>query len=99
MIEFECCLGWVLEEVRFWCFSSNGDCIGWSEEIGGIIYYMLFVENGWIKDDMLVGVCEIVCIYGGDFCLILNQNLIIVGIVFEECEQVVVLFSEYGFDC
>lgn len=62
-----------------------GDCFGWVEGIDGKYYLIVFIENGCILDylgKMLkIGCVEIVKIYKGDFCLMVNQNLIIVGVV------------------
>lgn len=41
--EFENCLGWSLDEVKFYYFDYNGDCYGWEKGVKGKWYFIFFV--------------------------------------------------------
>lgn len=61
---------------------------------------MLFIENGCIFDYLVcllkIGLLEIVKIYKGDFCIMVNQNLIIVGVLESEKVKIEKIVKESG---
>lgn len=95
--ELENCFGWSLEEVKLYYFDYNGDCYGWVEGIEDKWYFILFVEGGCIMDyddyKLMIGLWEIVKVYIGEFCLIFNQNLIIVNVLSDKKDEISVLIE------
>lgn len=62
--------------VWLYVFEYNGDCYGWVEGEGGCWYFILYIEVGWLVDVgvvcLLFGLCELVKVYIGSFCMICN---------------------------
>lgn len=98
--EVECCVGIKFELICLYEFIGCGDCIGWVKGIDNNWYLMLFIENGCILDYLgcllKIGLLEIVKIYQGEFCIIVNQNLIIVSVLESQKVKIEKLVCDYG---
>jgi sulfite reductase (NADPH) hemoprotein beta-component len=95
-------LGWPLEPVRPFHFTSNGDRYGWVKGTNGKWHLTLFIQNGRIKDDedsaLMTGLREIAKVHKGDFRLTANQNLIIGNIPTRQKARIKGLMEQYGLD-
>src|SRR5690606_19714038 len=73
-------LGYSLEPVRSFNFTTNGDTYGWTEGHNGKLFYTLFVEHGRVKDKkgytLKTAIREIAKQVDCDLRLTENQNLI-----------------------
>lgn len=92
-------LGYSLEEVRDFEFTSNGDRFGWTEDANGNSHLNLFIPGGRVVDSPAfptkTGLREIAKIHDGDFRLSANQNLVIANISPAKRAQVEALLDEY----
>jgi len=95
-------LGRPLQPSRPYCFTSNGDLLGWSRGENGHFHYALFVENGRISNapgrSILNGLREIAHVHQGMFRLTPNQNLIISEIAPAARHTIKKLIHRYGLD-
>jgi len=92
-------LGWELDDVRPYSFTSNGDQYGWVQG-SGKWHFTLFIQNGRIIDSegypLMKGLREIAKVHDGDFRLTGNQNLIIANISEENKAIITDLIQKYG---
>jgi sulfite reductase (NADPH) hemoprotein beta-component len=98
--ELEARLGFALEPAREYHFDTNSDRYGWTEAADGTWQYVLFVENGRVKDTeaypLMTGLREIAQAHEGDLRITPNQNLAICGIKPEKREEIAGLLETHG---
>jgi sulfite reductase (NADPH) hemoprotein beta-component len=100
--EVERGLGYALEPARPFRFERTGDPLGWSQDETGFWHYVLFVENGRVKDlsdrRLMSGLHAIALMHEGDFVFTANQNLIISHVAEARKPAIAALLAEYGLD-
>jgi len=98
--ELEKCLGVTLGRARDFHFETNSDRYGWIEAADGSWQFVLFVENGRVKDaddyPLMTGLREIARIHEGDLRITPNQNLAICGIAPQKRDAIARLLDEYN---
>jgi len=98
--EVEKRLGYGLELVRPYQFTTNGDQYGWKKGEDGQWHITLFIEGGRVKDTvdypLKTALRAIAGIHKGVFILSGNQNLVIADISEAARPQVQSLLDEYG---
>ena len=94
-------LGYSLEEIRPYIFTSTGDTIGWSRETDGKYDLTLFVEGGRVVDSesykLKTAVKEIAALNIGEFRLTGNQNLMVCRLTLGERRIVEEILEHNGF--
>ncbi|GAA5496257.1 sulfite reductase [NADPH] hemoprotein beta-component [Rubritalea halochordaticola] len=92
-------LGYDLEPVREFEFTTNGDNFGWHEDERGMFHLNLFIQGGRVVDSpafpIKTGLREIAKIHDGEFRLTANQNLAISNISPEKRPEIEKLLEEY----
>jgi sulfite reductase (NADPH) hemoprotein beta-component len=100
--EVERRLGYALEQARPFGFENTGDRYGWVQDHEGNWHYILFVQNGRVKDApdqlMRTGLRAIAGIHKGDFRLTANQNLIIARVAPRQKPRIEKLLRQYALD-
>jgi len=98
--ELESRLGWKLPPARAYHFERSGDPDGWLKGDDGAWHYVLFVENGRVRDlparRLLSGLNAIARAHRGEFIITPNQNLIISRVAPARKRAIDALLREYG---
>ncbi len=98
--ELQSRLGFPLAPARPYHFERSGDPSGWLQGDDGAWHYVLFVENGRVRDwperRLLSGLNAIAREHGGDFIITPNQNLIIARVLPDQKSRIAALLEEYG---
>lgn len=93
-------LGWNLEPVRAFKFTTNGDQYGWLKGADDLWHLTLFIQNGRVKDwddyRLMTGLREVAKVHDGDIRITGNQNLIIGRVSEANKPQIEALVKEYG---
>lgn len=93
-------LGYALEPVKPFVFTTNGDSYGWVQAADGRWFLTLFIEGGRVKDTadypLRSGLHAIAKVHKGDFRLTGNQNLVIGNIHPDDKPTIESLLSKYG---
>jgi sulfite reductase (NADPH) hemoprotein beta-component len=93
-------LGYELEPVRPYTFTTQGDRFGWLRGHDGRWHLTLRIEAGRVGDTpgqpFLTGLEKIAAIHQGDFRLTANQNLIIANVPPSECMNIDGLVADHG---
>jgi sulfite reductase (NADPH) hemoprotein beta-component len=100
--EIEGHLGFALEPVRAYSFTSNGDPIGWTQGEDGRWHHTLFIQNGRVSNfpgkPLLDGLRAIAQAHKGMFRVTPNQNLIIADVAAKDRSAIDALLKEYKLD-
>jgi len=98
--ELEDRLGFALGPAREFRFETSSDRYGWTKAADGTWQYVLFVENGRVKDTdaytTMTGLREIAHVHEGDLRITPNQNLAICGIRPDKREEIARLLEAHG---
>ena len=93
-------LGYALSPARPYRFERSGDPDGWIKGDDGAWHYVLFVENGRVRDlperRLLSGIAAIAKIHAGDFIITPNQNLVIARVAPGRKRAIQALLAEHG---
>jgi sulfite reductase (NADPH) hemoprotein beta-component len=93
-------LGYALSPARPYRFERSGDPDGWIKGDDGAWHYVLFVENGRVRDlperRLLSGIAAVAKIHTGDFIITPNQNLIIARVPPGRKRPIQALLAEHG---
>lgn len=100
--ELQTRLGFPLEPTRPYHFDHNTDEFGWIKDSEGLWHYVLFVQNGRLKDDentrALSGLRAIAGVHTGEFRLTPNQNVIISRVAEGDKAVIDGLLADYRLD-
>lgn len=100
--EIEGHLGFALEPVRPYSFTSNGDPIGWTQGEDGRWHHTLFIQNGRVSNfpgkPLLDGLRAIAQAHKGMFRVTPNQNLIIADVAAKDRPAIDALLKEFKLD-
>ncbi|MGJ8677097.1 MAG: NADPH-dependent assimilatory sulfite reductase hemoprotein subunit [Akkermansiaceae bacterium] len=95
-------LGYELEPVRDFKFTSNGDRFGWSKDDKGNNHLNLFIPGGRVLDTASAptktGLREIAKVHDGEFRMTANQNLVIANVSDAKLSEIKALLKTYKLD-
>ncbi len=98
--ELEARLGYALGRARSFRFERTGDRPGWTRGEDGAWHYVLYVENGRIKNTpdwpAKRGLAEIARVHEGRFVITPNQNLVIGEVSEERKPEIDALLNRFG---
>jgi sulfite reductase (NADPH) hemoprotein beta-component len=94
--ELERRLGYALTAPRAFAFTDNGDRLGWAQGDNGAWHYMLFVENGRVRD--LAGLHAFAELDIGRFIITPNQNLVLADVPRERKPDIEMLLRSHHLD-
>ncbi|MGH6865422.1 MAG: NADPH-dependent assimilatory sulfite reductase hemoprotein subunit [Methyloceanibacter sp.] len=90
------------QPVRPYCFTTNGDDLGWAAGENRNEHCTLFIENGRISNHsgarLLDGLRAVARIHGGTFRLTPNQNLVVADVRPKDRSSIGNLLVEHGLD-
>ncbi len=93
-------LGYELQEVRPFEFTTNGDNFGWHEDETGKWHLNLFIEGGRVVDSsafpVKTGLREIAKVLKGEFRLTANQNLVISDISADQKPEIEAILEKHN---
>ncbi len=93
-------LGYELEPVREFEFTSNGDRFGWVKDDKGNNHLSLFIPGGRVLDTPAfptkTGLREIAKVHEGDFRMTATQNLVISNISDAKLPEIKALLEKYN---
>jgi sulfite reductase (ferredoxin) len=89
-------LGYALPEARALEWMSGEDHLGWFEQGDGKLFLGLFIENGRVKDNVRVGLREIVRRFRTDVRLTAQQNILLVNIDPAQKQALEAVLLEHG---
>ncbi len=77
-------------------FSDQGDRYGWSRGVDECDHLTLYIENGRVDGQVLLGLRKLAEQHVGDFRITPNQNLIIASVPRSERAQIESIVEKYG---
>jgi sulfite reductase (NADPH) hemoprotein beta-component len=93
-------LGYELQPVRPYEFTTNGDNFGWHEDEKGNWHLNLFIQGGRVVDSpafpIKTGLREIAKVLKGEFRLTANQNLAISNIPADQKSEIEAILDKYN---
>lgn len=98
--EVESRAGFRIEPARPFEFTRQGDYLGWHQQHNGNWFLGLFVENGRIRDEegyrLKTGLREVVEKFMPEVRLTAAQNLLLVDIKPEHCDEITSMLAAHG---
>lgn len=98
--EVESRAGLKIEPARPFEFTRQGDYLGWHQQHNGNWFLGLFVENGRIRDEegyrLKTGLREVVGKFMPEVRLTAAQNLLLVDIKPENCDEITSMLAAHG---
>ena len=98
--EVESRAGFKIEPARPFEFTRQGDYLGWHQQHNGNWFLGLFVENGRIRDEegyrLKTGLREVVGKFMPEVRLTAAQNLLLVDIKPENCDEITSMLAAHG---